>query len=48
MVVRGLAFLNEMESRERQPHVESWLDRFDPCGLWLNRGFGGCVTNTPY
>lgn len=35
VVVRGFAFVNEMESRERQLHVESWLDRFDPCGLWL-------------
>lgn len=38
VVVRGFAFVNEMESRERQPRVESWLDRFDPCGLWFKLG----------
>lgn len=34
VVVQGFAFINKMESRECQC-VESWLARFNPCGLWL-------------
>lgn len=41
MVVRGFAFVNEMESRERQLSVQCWLEAFDPCGLWSNGGFAG-------
>lgn len=33
----GLTFVNEMESRECQLCVESWLDRSDPCGFTVKK-----------